>query len=109
MNLTGLPPYQKSTIKRKKSKRQDQAFLDWLTTIPCCVCGKFSEWLNGIGKSIACHVRRSNNSGVAYKPLYSAVPMCHTCHTKQHQQGESSLGVDFVELSKQYLAAWKRK
>ena len=72
-------------------KRDDQDFLDWVSTLPSVLDGTFSEYHNGVGKCVACHVRRANNSGTSYKPLYSAVPLTNDQHQLQHQQGEMAM------------------
>jgi hypothetical protein len=66
----------------------DKAFLEWIETQRSCLTGNFSEYLNGDGRSIACHVRRAGRAGTSYKPPYSAVPMTFGEHAVQSHQGE---------------------
>jgi hypothetical protein len=53
----------------------DEQFREWIRRQPSCHGTGFSEWHDGIGFSIACHVRGSYNAGWAIKPLFSCVPM----------------------------------
>jgi hypothetical protein len=70
-------------------KRKDQAYLDWLSYQSSCLDGTFSEYdTDGRGRCVACHVRRSANSGTAFKPEYSAVPMTDKQHQLQGSGGE---------------------
>lgn len=85
MNLTGLPPYQKNPQRKLKSRRKDQQFLDWIATQPSAISGRFNDYINGVGVSIACHVRTAGNAGIGYKPLYSAIPMTHDEHMNEHK------------------------
>lgn len=70
------PVYQKPT-----GHSDDKKFLNFLRGLSCCVCGKPP-------RSQAAHYRTAANSGVATKPLRSAVPMCHQCHSEQHRIGQ---------------------
>jgi hypothetical protein len=68
----------------------DKAFRAFIQTLPSCLSGKFSEWLEDLGewRSVAAHVRRAGFSGVAFKAEYSCIPMTQTEHLYQHQFGE---------------------
>ncbi len=72
-------------------KKADSAFLSWLRTQPSCLSGSFSEYVNGIGRNPACHVRSSANSGTGMKPRFSAVSLTHEEHFLQHRSGEKAL------------------
>lgn len=67
----------------------DEQYLAWLRTQPSFISGKFSEWLHGEGRNPSCHVRRSVHSGIACKPIYSAVPMTNEEHADQSNKGEA--------------------
>lgn len=67
-------------IRDKRAIAEDKKYLAWLRTQPCC--------LTGIMPTVAAHVRRSNNSGVGLKPLFSAVPLTDEVHKYQHNHGE---------------------
>src|SRR5262249_4826518 len=56
--------------------------LAFVRQLPCVACGKAAP-------SDAAHVRTGTDGGVGIKPgdRY-AVPLCTTCHTKQHRVGE---------------------
>ena len=64
----------------------DAEFLTWARQQECAHC-KSTEQIE------AAHVRRvANGAGTGIKPEYSAIPLCHRCHTLQHKRGESALG-----------------
>ena len=56
--------------------------LVFLRQLPCVACGKAAP-------SEAAHVRTGTDGGIGRKPgdRY-AVPLCTTCHAKQHRVGE---------------------
>lgn len=74
-----------------KALGSDAEFRDWVERQPSCISGGFNDFVNGDGHNIACHVRRSHNSGVGEKPEYSCVPMTHEEHHYQHQYGEKGV------------------
>lgn len=86
----------------------DRKYLEWIRRQPSCVSGQFSEYVNGEGRCVAAHVRRAANSGVAYKPRYSCVPLTDAEHRLQHQKGESALGTKefFDAQAAKYRALW---
>lgn len=107
----------------------DKKFLAYISTLPSCISGRFSQYLeSGEGRNIACHVRRASNSGTGYKPEFSAVPMTDEEHQWQHRSGELSVILRFgqgrtgildctvegaknwfEEKAKLYLEMWERK
>ena len=75
------------TIARAKPKpdlRRRQQHLAFVRQLPCVACGKAAP-------SEAAHVRTATDGGTAVKPgdRY-AVPLCTSCHAKQHRIGELS-------------------
>ena len=66
----------------------DKSFREWVETKRSCLSGEFSEYLDGDGRCIACHVRRAGAAGTAYKPPYSVVPMTFAEHSVQSHGGE---------------------
>lgn len=92
-----------------QDKKQDKAFLAYIRHLPCAVCGAWADYVNGQGVSEAAHIRRASNSGTGIKPLFSAIPLCHACHSKQHQHGETALMPkemwDF--MATKYLKLWR--
>lgn len=102
--------------------RKDKQFREWLTYQPSCIDGAFSEYNDGVGRNVDCHVRRvSNGSGTAKKPLFSCVPMTFSQHDIQHRNGELALlkmyGLAnteeeakqwFDEQSRKYLVKWTK-
>jgi hypothetical protein len=88
------------TIARSKPKpnlRSRVAHLAFVRLLPCVACGKAAP-------SDAAHVRTGTDGGVGRKPSDRyAVPLCTTCHAKQHRIGEltfwSALRMDPVSVA----------
>jgi hypothetical protein len=79
----------------------DDEYRTWLREQPCTFC-KATQ-------TEAAHVLRINaGAGMGHKPQYSAIPMCHECHMRQHNEGESALGgkEKFDMLKVKYLKKW---
>ncbi len=74
-----------------RSVGTDKEYLEWVRRQPSAISGKFSEWLEDIGewRNPACHVRRANQSGIAKKPEFSAIPLTHEEHDDQSRKGEA--------------------
>ena len=75
------------TVARPKHKpdfRRRLQHLTFIRLLPCVACGKGAP-------SEAAHVRTGTDGGTGMKPgdRY-AVPLCTTCHAKQHRIGELS-------------------
>jgi hypothetical protein len=73
------------TVARHKPKpdfRRQGQHLAFVRQLPCVACGKAAP-------SEPAHVRTGADGGVGMKPgdRY-AVPLCTTCHAKQHRVGE---------------------
>src|SRR5215467_12440946 len=68
--------------KPKRYSRRRLQHLAFVRQLPCVACGKAAP-------SHAAHVRTGTDGGVSMKPgdRY-AVPLCTTCHAKQHRVGE---------------------
>src|SRR5499427_8044291 len=89
----------KTTARRKpktKFYRRVQ-HLAFVRQLPCVACGKAAP-------SEAAHVRTGTDAGVGIKPADRyAVPLCASCHAKQHRVGEltfwSALRVDPLNVS----------
>lgn len=80
----------------------DEEFLAYLRLQPCAYC-------HSINNVEAAHVRRiANGSGVALKPQYSSIPLCHICHSNQHNHGESIIGTKewFDKKRIEYVSQW---
>ncbi|MHC5536680.1 hypothetical protein ACYOEI_00215 [Singulisphaera rosea] len=77
-------------LAKARKKGTDKKFLDWIRCQPSCLSGRFSEWVDGEGRSIPAHVRRAKEAGTAFKPEYSAVPLHFDEHNEQSWYGESA-------------------
>jgi hypothetical protein len=95
-------------IAKAMSKGSDAEYRAWVQKQPSCVSGKFSEYVNGEGRCLAAHVRRSRDSGTAFKAEYSCVPLTREEHDLQHQKGETALKPkEWFDLKRlQYLRRW---
>lgn len=60
----------------------DRAYQDWCRQQRCA--------LTGLTPCEYAHVRRAGDSGTAYKPKYSGIPLTHEAHAYQHQHGEQA-------------------
>ena len=68
----------------KIPKFRSPAFRKWIRTLPCLMC----KILN---KSECAHKRKGNDGAMAMKPSdKNSVPLCNTCHRKQHDIGEKA-------------------
>lgn len=74
-----------------RAKGTDKRYRLWISHQPSCISGHYSEWVEGVGRTEAAHVRRAGKSGTGFKAEYSCVPLLRTEHQTQHQHGESSL------------------
>lgn len=94
----------------------DTQYLDWCRDQPCANpnCEFVPHW--EMDRWVRCepaHVRRvADGAGVAIKPSYAAVPLCHDCHAIQHQKGESAIvgkvGFDKLRIVHVQNWAWER-
>lgn len=104
----------------KQDIKRDQKFREWVQKQPSCISGHYSEYNDaGEGRSIAAHVRRASDSGIATKPLFSAVPLTNSEHHLQHNMGEARVlqrlfpGIEtqqakmwFDQRAQEYLKKW---
>jgi hypothetical protein len=88
------------TVARSKPApnfRRRMQHLAFVRQLPCVACGKAAP-------SDAAHVRTGTDGGLGMKPgdRY-AVPLCTTCHAKQHRIGEltfwSALRIDPLNVA----------
>ena len=90
-------PHTVARREPKPSSRRRVQHLIFVRKLPCVACGKAAP-------SEAAHVRTGTDSGAGIKPgdRY-AVPLCSTCHTKQHRIGEltfwSALRIDPLNVA----------
>jgi hypothetical protein len=83
--------------KPKPNLRCKATHLAFVRQLSCVACGKAAP-------SDAAHVRAGTDGGVGRKPSDRyAVPLCTTCHAKQHRIGEltfwSALRIDPVNVA----------
>jgi len=101
-------PKRPSDPLRRRLLKLDEEFREFVKRQPSCISGRFSEFHDGGGFSIACHVRRSATAGIGWKPLFSCVPLVDTEHknTHQHDDGYYHPKEWWDEKASQYLERW---
>jgi hypothetical protein len=114
MNLTRRPIYQKglkSSRRRTPEEIEDAEYLEWVRRQASCISGQYSEYVNGEGRCIAAHHRTAANSGIAVKPLLSALPMTNDEHLYQHRHGARGIATKdgWNKLVAIYVARWRRE
>jgi hypothetical protein len=74
---------------------RDNKHLENIRQLPCLYMSNECE-----GNVEACHIRYSTDGGMGLKPsdCYT-IPMCQSCHRKQHNMGE-------VSFHEQYKGVW---
>lgn len=86
-DLAGLKWDELSTLARRKGT--DKQFRRWVSFQPSCISNRYSEWVDGIGRCEAAHVRRTwMGSGTGKKGEFCCVPLTREEHQNQHQYGE---------------------
>lgn len=73
----------------------DADYQAWCRKERCVVCGQIDHHERGPCRGMVAgnqyaHVRRAGEAGTGFKPLYAGVPMCASCHSLQHQKGETA-------------------
>jgi len=84
----------------------DESYQSWTRRQPCIVTGGV-DWdeKKGEGRTEYAHVRRSSDSGTAYKPRYRGVPLVHEIHSQyQHQHGETAAYKYYINRKRRKLA-----
>lgn len=121
MRINPVDPSVRTKRRPKESKEEvgspwykfgtDAQFRRFIRGLPCCICGVFRAWVDGVGQSEAAHVRLGGRGGTAYKPPFSAVPMCRLCHHRQTVETHEVFGSkDFwLQLVEKYLRLWANR
>jgi hypothetical protein len=50
-------------MRERDLKKLDAGYRSWIQKQQSCVSGEFGEWVEGEGRCLAAHVRRSGSSG----------------------------------------------
>jgi hypothetical protein len=76
-----------SELRQREPRQRDERHLDYIRSLPCCICG-------GIDTEAA-HIRTASlehgkqHTGMAEKPSDKwALPLCNRHHTEQHTMNE---------------------
>ena len=67
----------------------DAEYRAFIQRLPSAISGRFSEFVDGEGRCEAAHVRRSKDSGTAFKAPFATIPLTNDEHNHQHQHAES--------------------
>lgn len=74
----------KSLLIAAAKKGTYKQYLRWVSYQSSILDGTFSEYHDGVGRCIPCHIRRvSYGAGTGIKPPYKAVPMTFDQHALQ--------------------------
>ena len=74
--------------------------LKFIRSLPCCVC-------RAKPPSEAAHIRLGSDGGMGLKPSDKfTVPLCHMCHSRQHQTGERTFWGNMEFILIQALALY---
>jgi hypothetical protein len=72
---------------------RDHEHLAFIRELPCIRCESYN--------SVPAHIRIGTDGGMSRKPSdYWTVPLCHTCHDRQHKRGERTFWGDNLERAK---------
>ena len=101
MKINPVPVAHKPT---DEDRALDRKFLAFNRKQPCAKCFKPPP-------SDPAHHRTAANSGVACKPLMSAIPLCRDCHRRQHQIGQYRFmpRVKWEQLVAHYVEKFKQE
>lgn len=95
-----------SDVRVLEALGTDDAFVAWVTRQRSIISGTFSEVdAAGDGRCVACHVRRAESAGTAFKPLFACVPMTNDEHMRQHQGGEFAAWAYFHRINEREMPA----
>lgn len=95
------------TTSFKQKTPRNKKYLDWIKTIPCCICLKPPL-------SDPHHVNEDGKGGKGIKCSdYRAIPLCHKCHVDIHQLGKRSFAVEhaanYEDLIQFFNELWEEK
>lgn len=93
--------------KAKPDKRRFPAHCSFVRSHACCACGSKAA-------IEVAHVRIGTDGGTGMKPGdYWTISLCHDCHARQHQIGETSFekwaGIDMKYLAREFVKASPRR
>jgi len=78
---------------------RDKKHREWLSTLPCARCSAYG--------SCAAHIRVGGGGGMGIKPGdENCIPLCHACHSWQHQHGERTCYRDIDKAHDLARALW---
>lgn len=65
---------------------RDHDYLEFMRSLNCSYSGKYGPCG---GEIVAAHIRMGGGAGMGMKPSDNrTIPLCHSCHSLQHQRGE---------------------
>lgn len=76
---------------------RDKKYLTWIKSQPCAKCGQ-------IPPSFPAHQRIAGGGGEGLKPSdYEALPLCDTCHKREHMGAISFWNQGSKEATRDYV------
>ena len=76
-------------LELARKKGSDRQYLLWLRTQPSALSGGMDyDPDTGMSFCDPAHFRTAKNSGTGTKPEYSAIPLTHAEHLRQHRIGQ---------------------
>lgn len=75
-----------SDLRQREPRQKDAKHLDYIRSLPCCICGGIDTEAAHIRTASLAHGKQ--HTGMAEKPSDKwALPLCNRHHTEQHDFG----------------------
>lgn len=75
------------TLRQKEPRQRDERHLDYIRSLPCCICGGIDTEAAHLRVGSTEHNKRS--TGMSEKPSDKwALPLCNRHHREQHSMDE---------------------
>ncbi len=75
------------TLRQREPRQKDARHLDFIRSLPCCICGAINTEAAHIRMPSLLHAKRP--TGMAEKPDDKwALPLCNLHHREQHSTSE---------------------
>lgn len=73
----------------KPTRRIDEAYIEWIKSLPCAICGR-------VGISDPHHVNYAGRGGMGTKADDDrAIPLCHYHHVEAHNMGRTTFAIKY--------------
>lgn len=85
------------TLRQRQPRERDNKHLDYIRSLPCCICGGIDTEAAHI-RTAAPHLGKRPTGGAEKPSDKWTLPLCHKHHTEQHEMNEmkfwASYGID---------------